>query len=80
MENLDVLKLAVEVMKAHNETCGYKTFLNILLNESDEVITFDMDNIFVASACQVADLLNLTFKFDINTDPSNNKLFNYFIR
>ena len=80
MENLDVLKLAVEVMKAHNETCGYKTFTDISLDESDEVIKFDIKSIFASAAYQVADLLNLNFSFDINTDPSDNRKFNYFIR
>ena len=80
MENLDVLKLAVEVMKAHNETWNYLTFKNISLNESDEVIQFDIEPFLISAACQVADLFNLTFRFDINTDPSDDRKFNYFIR
>jgi len=61
MKNIEVLRLAVEVMKAHNDTCGWKTFKDIKLNEDSENITFVMDFQFMQDVIHITSLFNLTF-------------------
>jgi len=61
MKNLEVLKLAVEVMKAHNVTCGYETFVDIKLDEDSENITFLMEFQFMEEVIRITSLLNLSF-------------------
>ena len=79
MKNLDVIKFAVRMMDAHNETCGYETFMNIYIHKADESIEFDIQTSFIGAADMICNLLNLTLHIEANTDPTSDKTLNFYI-
>ena len=79
MKNQEVIKLAVELMHAHNEACNYETFKDIKLNREDESIEFDIQTSMIGSASMITELLNLVLHIEPNTDPQSNKQLNFYI-
>lgn len=79
MKNLTVLNLAVDIMQAHNITCGYETFKDIRLNNIDETIHFDVMTSAIGEADQICNLLNLTLHIEANSDPQSDKTLNFYI-
>lgn len=79
MKNILALRLAVEIMEAHNELCGYETFTDIRLRSKDESIEFNIQTSMLGTAFMIAELLNLTVHIEPNTDPGSDKQMNYYI-
>jgi len=59
MRNIDVLASVVTLMKAHNITCS-EIFTEIKLDRESEQIFFEVKFIFLQTAFQICELLNLT--------------------
>ena len=66
-------------MIAHNETCGYETFMDVELGIEDETISFDIMTSGIGEADKICSLLNLTLHIEANTDPTTDKSLNFFI-
>lgn len=79
MKNLTVLSLAVELMRAHNATCGYETFKDIDLNIKHETLHFDIMNSAIGTADNICNLLNLTLHIEVNSDPRSDKKLDFYI-
>ncbi|HDY67510.1 hypothetical protein LCGC14_2015360 [marine sediment metagenome] len=72
MKNITVLQLAEKNMVAHNETCGYETFKDILLDVENETLHFVMDFGFMQSALNIVNLLNLSIQIGEKWDDGTN--------
>ena len=59
MRNIDVLASVVTLLKAHNITCS-EIFYNIKLDRESEQIFFEVKFMFLETAFQICELLNLT--------------------
>lgn len=79
MKNMTVLQLAERIMIAHNETCGYETFMDIELNGFDEVVKFDVMTSAIGEAVKICELLNLSLHIEANSDPQSETTLNFYI-
>jgi hypothetical protein len=80
MNNIDALILAMKIMQANNELCGYQTFKSVDLDTINETLHFDIEPMFIGEAAKITELLNLNLKIEANSDPSSEKTLNFYIK
>ena len=79
MKNTTVLQLAEKIMMAHNSTGNHETFKDIDFDIENEVVYFDIMDIFIGAADDICSLLNLTIHIECDSDPTNSKQIKYYI-